>query len=110
MPEKLTQDQKREALQQRYSDDLAAHILSAKGKTVKDCTSIELIAAGPATKGLGARAAHNRELSKVLKIEKYQATEAAVIARWAQCETDGRPANEINWSDDEMRLLRRGGG
>lgn len=105
-PTELTQDQRR----QLHSDNLAAHVLKRKGKAVKDCTSIELISAGPATSGLMARAAHNRELSKALKIEKYQAAQDAITARYAQWESDGRPADEVDWSDGEMRLLPRGIG
>ena len=54
-----------------------------------------------------ARAVHNKELGKVIKIEKVQVVRDAIAARYSQWEADGRPADEVDWSDGEMRLLRR---
>ena len=96
---------------QAHDDALSAHVLTSKGKVVKDCTSTELVAAGPATHGLTARVVHNQALSKVLKTEKAQTMQDAISARWAQWEADGRPADEITVDNDGnfQLLLRRGG-
>lgn len=80
LEEVLTTKEELAARRERYVTIATAYIEKGTGKSVKDCTSVELITVGPATNGLMARAAYNRVLSKVLKTEKAQAIQDASFA------------------------------